>query len=320
MIATPAPSSSIRRPWLARGGAIGLTLGLFALTTARPSTQGERLVLVDVAVETAAGQPATGLTRDDFEIAADGAARPIAAFAAGTQRPLPLVVLFDVTSSMDVIVKRRDLRKAVETALVPRVSPKDRVHVGSFARQTAIGPPIVGNPRALISAVGTALDPRKEDTFGPSPIWDAVDLAVTALANADGRRAVLLITDGQGTGNRQSPEETAAHAVQAGVSVDVMGEDVDIVLRQDGNTGVRVRPGTALQWIAFATGGLYLPDHASPATPGPILDRLLTDLHERYTLGFVPPVNDGKEHTLVVNVKREGLKVRARRSYVAPER
>ena len=91
-----------------------------------------------------------------------------------------------------------------------------------------------------------------------------------------------------------------------------------MTLRQDGTTGVRVRPGVALEWIANVTGGLYVQDVATPAAPGPILERLLDDLHERYTLGFTPTARDGIGHALDVRVKGPGLKVRTRRSYVAP--
>ena len=108
------------------------------------------------------------------------------------------------------------------------------------------------------------------------------------------------------TGNRQGPEEPGARAIAAGVVVSVVGEDWEMTLRQDATTGVRVRPGVALEWIANATGGLYVHDGATPSAPGPILERLLADLHERYTLGFTAPVRDGKAHPLEVRVKRPG--------------
>jgi hypothetical protein len=219
---------------------------------------------------------------------------------------------------METMTKRSVVRNGVEKWFVDRLSPQDRVHVGSFARQTSIGPSITGNPKALLSAVGKALDPRESDTLGPSPIWDAIDLAVTAIARTEGRRAVLLVTDGRGTGNRLSPEEAATRAAAEGVAVSVVGEDWDMTIRQDGNIGVRVRPGIALERIATATGGLYLPDRSNPAAPGPIFERLLADLHGRYTLGFTPPVRDGKLHELEVRVKRPGMKPRARRWYAAP--
>ncbi len=78
----------------------------------------------------------------------------------------------------------------------------------------------------------------------------------------------------------------------------MVGLDWERTIRQDAETGVRVRPGVALEWIADATGGRYLRDQLIPAEPGPVLERLLADLHERYTLGFTPPVADGKMHDL----------------------
>jgi len=290
----------------------------FALAAAPPEPQHAPLVMVDVAVEGTGGNPVSGLTRDDFEIVAGGTARPVESFAAGKEQPLSLVLLLDVSVSLEYMVERKVLRTAVEQWFANRLAPQDRVHVGSFAKQISIGPSLAGNPRAILAAARTALDPPKADTFGPSPIWDALDAAVTVLAQANGRRAVVLVTDGRASGNRQGPEESGARAIAAGVAVSVVGEDWEMSLRQDGTTGVLVRPGAALEWIANATGGLYVQDTAIPTAPGPILGRLLADLQERYTLGFAPPTRDGKVHPLEVQVKRQGLKVRTRRSYVAP--
>jgi VWFA-related protein len=283
-----------------------------------PLRQPSPLVLVDVGVENTDGHAVTGLTRDDFEIVAEGATRPIEFFAVGQERPLSLVLLFDVTISMEALSKRSVVRTGVEKWFVDKLAPRDRVQVGSVAKRTSIGPAVSGNPKALLSAVRSALDPREEDTLGPSPIWDGIDLAVAALARAEGRRAILLVTDGRATGNRLSPEAAAARAAAEGVAVSVVGEDWEMTIRQDGNTGVRVRPGIALERIANATGGLYLADRANPSAPGPILERLLADLHARYTLGFTPPVRDGKLHDVDVRVLRSGLKIRARRQYSAP--
>jgi Ca-activated chloride channel homolog len=308
--------SGISRGVIRVGAATGCLTCVLAAGPLLP--QPPPVVLLDVAVEDADGHVVAGLSRNDFDITTDGGARPIESFATGREQPLSLVLLFDATTSMDSTIKRSVVRNGVEKWFADRLAPRDRVHVGSFARQTSIGPPISNNPKALLSAVHKALDPREADTLGPSPIWDAVDAAVAALANAEGRRAVLLVTDGRGTGNRLNPEEAALRAAAAGVAVSVVGEDWEMTIRQDGNTGVRVRPGVALERIANATGGLYLPDRSNPPAPGPILERLLEDLHARYTLGFTPPVSDGKLHELDVRVRRPGLKLRARRLYAAP--
>ena len=200
--------------------------------------------------------------------------------------------------------------------MLPKLTATDRVQAGSFAKQIKIGPPIVNDQRSLQAAIGKALDLPKADTFGPSAIWDAVALAVETLKNAPGRRAIILLTDGRATGNRLDVEAVAARAAAAGVIVNVVGEDSEIVLRQDATTAVRVRPGVALEFIANATGGLYAPDTASPAVPGPVLEKVLADLHERYTLAFAAP--GGQPPTVNVTVKRPGVKIRVSRPRTSP--
>jgi VWFA-related protein len=271
---------------------------------------------LDVAVEAPDGQLLTGLTRDDFEVTIDGRSREIESFVAGKDQTLSLVLLVDVTASIDADVGRDVMRKAIEKWFLAKVAPKDRVQVGTIAKEIRIGPPIVNNPRALETAIEKALDPPKRDTFGPSPVWDAIALAVDALKNAPGRRAIILMTDGRATGNRLDVEEAAARAAAAGVLVNVVGEDSEMLLRQEGNTGVRVRPGVALEFLARTTGGLYLPDTASPAAPGPVLERVLADLHERYTMTFALPAADGSPAAFQMSVKRPGVKVRIGRSRV----
>jgi len=291
-------------------------LAFLAASLASARAQSSGAVFVEVAVEGQDGQLVTGLTRDDFEIAIAGRPAAIDSLVAGREQPLSVVLLLDATASIDVDIGREVIRKAIEKSFLPRVAPGDRVQVGSFARQIKIGPAIVNDPRALQAAVGKALDPPKAEAFGPSAIWDAVALAVETLKNAPGRRAIILITDGRATGNRLDVEEAAGRAAAAGVLVNVVGEDSEIVLRQDGNTGVRVRPGVALEFIANATGGLYAPDAASPAAPGPVLEKVLADLHERYTLAFMAP--DGPPKTISVRVKRPGVKIRVSRPRTTP--
>jgi hypothetical protein len=50
---------------------------------------------------------------------------------------------------------------------------------------------------------------------------------------------------------------------------------------------------------------------------GPTFTRVAQELHSQYVLGFSPAVLDGKVHKLEVRVKRAGMTVRGRRSYVA---
>ena len=143
---------------------------------------GASLVVVDVAVESdrRASRDRTD-DRSDFEIITGGATRPIESFAA-SDRPLSLVLLFDTIASMEsTITSRRAVSDGVRE-VVPALSCAGAIASRS-ARSPArsrSGPPIAGNPRALLTAVRKRSTLDDVDTFGPSPMWDAVDAAVAA--------------------------------------------------------------------------------------------------------------------------------------------
>jgi Ca-activated chloride channel family protein len=84
--------------------------------------------------------------------------------------------------------------------------------------------------------------------------------------------------------------------------------------------GVVPQPDLSPQGIDIAKdtgGGHVVPARGElPATLGEIAE----ELRRQYLLGFTPAKMDGKEHRLVVRVKRPGATVRARTSFIAPQR
>jgi VWFA-related protein len=282
-----------------------------------PARQTQGLVIVDVAVERADGNLETGLRQDAFEIVAGGSTCPVQFFAAG-DRGLSLVLLIDVSVSMKSgAIAPDELKEAAEKSFVNRLAPSDRARIGSIARDPFLSPQFTSDRRQLRRTLETATDPDDANTYGPSPVWDAAYAAVTALSTAEGRRALVLMTDGRATGNRHSPEDLAAHAVRANVSINSVGIDSELIIPQGGGTAVRVRPGATQQWLATITGGQYVPVPEKKPVPGPVLERILADLRGSYTLGFEPPIRDGSLQKLDVRVKQPGLKVRARTVYVS---
>jgi hypothetical protein len=74
-------------------------------------------------------------------------------------------------------------------------------------------------------------------------------------------------------------------------------------------------PGLAL--VAQETGGGYTESRFGQDL-GAAFAQVADELHSQYLLGFAPPRRDGKVHDVSVRVTERGLKVRARKSYVAP--
>jgi VWFA-related protein len=168
--------------------------------------------------------------------------------------------------------------------------------------------------------------------LGASPAWDAVDAGATLLEAQPGRRAIVLVTDGRSSGNVHSLDDAILHAAAADVSVSIVGEAQAEIIPQDGKRWAIVRPAVFLQSMAEMTGGGYadvfgpekgrpplFEDGAIKRWVGGVLAHLVEDLHNTYALSFVPPLPDGRVHNLEVRVKTPGLKVRARRGYLAVE-
>lgn len=78
-------------------------------------------------------------------------------------------------------------------------------------------------------------------------------------------------------------------------------------------------PDPDLRELAAEGGGGYFELHRTDDL-GATFARVAEELHRQYLLAFPATARDGRVHTLDVRVRREGMHVRARQSYVAPAR
>jgi VWFA-related protein len=297
---------------LAMAAALGTAL---ASTGAANGAPRAALVNIDVAVLSAKGEPVRGLSAADFQVLSDGVPVPIATFAPGSSS-LNVVLLIDVSASMRWSMRKR-LLDDVDDEFLESVQETDRVRIGSFARQISMGPPFTSDHRELKRSLEAALDPHGS-IDGPSPVWDALHEAIGSLASVEGRRAVLMLTDGRGTGNRHSVEEVAEYAARAGVLVNVGGEDREWFIPQSRTEAVIVRAGVASRWIANLTGGIHMQALTPDVKLGARLKQTLEEIRLMYSVGFEAPVLDGRLHQLEVRVHRADGTVRARQVYAAP--
>jgi Ca-activated chloride channel homolog len=133
------------------------------------------------------------------------------------------------------------------------------------------------------------------------------------LHKVDGRRVVLVFTDGDDTDSRTDSGAVLDQARENEVMIYAVG------LRSDyfnGSRQVRTRPDSGLKRLAEETGGGYFElDKTSDLAP--TFTRVAQELHSQYVLGFTPSQLDGKVHRIAVRAKKPGMAVRARRSYLA---
>jgi Ca-activated chloride channel family protein len=295
---------------------VGLTLAL--ASEQEPTFKaGIRTVAIYATVTDATGRLVTGLERNAFEVYDNGKRQELTVFANDVQR-ITIVMMLDRSGSM-----RRNFRLVEESAeaLVEQFLPTDQARIGSFAGRIQVDPrEFTSDRQVLLDILRTELQ-----TEGPTPLWNAINVGITGLLRQEGRRVVLVFTDGADRpmnpqrANNNSLDDVMERAVQENVMVYAIGLVGHNPIGPGGRWrgfGAGDRPDKGLQTIADQTGGGYF-ELAQTADLASTFKRVAEELHHQYVLGFAPPALDGKTHKLELRVKDPGLKVRARKSYVA---
>lgn len=293
---------ALRRPLLVTLAA--MALGGAALPAQQQPTfrSGTRTVPIYATVTDATGRLVPGLERDDFEVLDEGKKVELTVFESAIQ-PITVVVMLDTSGSMTMNL---DLLKQAATQFVIRLLPEDRARIGSFSDRIRIAPPAFTDDRDELIRIL-----RDDIQYGnPTALWDATDAGMTALKDVEGRRVVLVFTDGADTYSKRDQGDVLARAREGEFLIYAIG--LRSRMRGQGVT----RPDPGLRKVAEETGGGYF-ELSRTDELNSTFTRVAAELHSQYLLGFSPQTLDGKAHKLEVTIKRPGLVARARKSYLA---
>jgi Ca-activated chloride channel family protein len=313
----------------------GFVISALLVTTLRGGQEptykaGNRTVAVYATVTGPDGRLVPDLPGEAFSIDDNGKRQEISLFA-NTVQPITAVVLLDRSGSM-----RANFRLVERAAarFVEALLPGDKARIGSFSNRIQLDPRDFTSDRGeLLAILRSELQPE-----GPTPLWNAIYVGITALLHQQGRRVILVFTDGVdapiGVANN-SLKDVMKRAEEEDVMVYAIGLAPAVVappriVRGPRGLGGRGRPGgfqalddrldEGLPKIAQATGGGYF-QLTSANDLAATFARVADELHHQYAIGFTPSTLDGKLHTLEVRVNHAGgdrmMKVRARKSYLA---
>lgn len=254
-------------------------------------------VAVYATVSDSRGRLVPDLTREDFQVLDNGQPVDISLFS-NERQPITVAIMLDMSGSMaGRFLKVRESTLWFVNALLPG----DRAQIGSFGEEVAINPLLTGDKQVLTRVLNQELWP-----YGPTPLWNAADLAMTALAGQTGRRVVLMLTDGadacrlprcrnfDDVEKRARLEDFMFYAIA--MDDRGVGKDVASLTRQTGGGHFELKPDDNLT---------------------DTFGRVAEELRHQYLIGFSPTALDGKEHRLEVRLTRRDLTARARTSYRA---
>ncbi len=309
-------------------------------------SSGARTVAVYATVTNADNRLVPDLGRDQFSIEDNGKRQELTLFANEIQ-PITVVMLLDRSGSM---VANFELVEKAAEVFVDDLLPADRARIGSFSNRIQV------DPRDFTSDHGELLKILRSELQeeGPTPLWNAVNVGITALLHVQGRRVILVFTDGVDMpGNMSAMNSSLKDVMKRAEEEDVMVYAIGLAgqngpmsrggsfggghhgsfgggLPGRGGYGGRGgaygagraargsddHPDDGLPKIAAATGGGYF-ELTRTADLGATFKQIAEELHHQYALGFTPQTLDGKMHQLAVKLATPGMTVRARRSYLA---
>ncbi|HEU5232747.1 MAG TPA: VWA domain-containing protein [Terriglobales bacterium] len=287
-----------------------LLLPISAQETSEPTFKVDvKLVNVYVTVTDQQGAPIGDLTKNDFSLAEDGVPQKISVFSKESQLPLSIVLAVDTSSST-----RKDIRLELEAArkfIHSIIRPQDAISLYAFATDVDEMVSFTSKLHQIDSAI------NQVQVGGATSLYDAIYLASKALMKRQGRKVLVLITDGGDTASTVDYKE-ALRAAQQSEALVYSLIDVPVEASAGRNTGGE----HALIQISNDTGGKYY-YVSSVFELDKAFQQISDELRTQYLLAYYPvprrAASDFREIDVMAHSHESDgkgqLVIRARRGY-----
>ncbi len=268
-----------------------------------------------------------GLTKDDFELSEDGKPQTIKYFTAESNLPLTLGILIDSSGSQARVL---DMEKQVGGAFLNDIlREKDEAFVIGFDVNVDLLQDFTNDVRRLKAALNKAkINTGGSSTGipglggGPVPtsnprgtlLYDAVYLAAhDELAHEVGRKAMILLTDGEDQGSQLRIRD-AIEAAQKSDSICYV-----LLIADRGFYGGFGYSGDAeMKKLANETGGRVIEVGNKMDKLKEAFDQIARELRSQYNIGYTPTnsAQDGTFRKIELKSK-QGYKIQTRSGYYA---
>jgi Ca-activated chloride channel homolog len=252
------------------------------------------------------GNIVADLTKDDFEVIEDGKRQKIEYFAYGdgdASPPMHLGLMVDASGSMQSDMK---LAQGAAIKFLNMLPAAEDITLVDFDTEVRI----TRYPQRDFARLVERIRQRKADGF--TALYDALGTYLDGADSQDGRRVLVMYTDGGDTRSALTLTETMTLLKASPVTVYAIGL-VD-------NTGsARQTLQMTLRQFAEATGGqAFFP--AAMKDVESAYGKVLAEIKGQYHLGYLStnPAKDGAWRKVEIRVKRPDLRVRTRKGYFGP--
>lgn len=293
------------------------------------------LISIPVTVSTKNGAYVPSLSKGNFQIFENGKEQEVAYFGS-VDKPFTAILLIDVSGSTSLKIEQI---QDGAIAFVQQMQPQDKAMVIAFDSGVRTLIEYSSDKNALEAAI------RKLRFGGGTSLYDAVDRTLEKQLNKiEGKKAIVLFTDGVDTASRTTYERTVSAAIESEAVIfpiylntylDAIGigggngpMTSPSILGIPGMGGGTQQIGATreqyalgrryLQDLANATGGrIYRPDNSS-AGLNSAFEGIAEELRSQYEVGYYPDSvgKQGETRKIKIRINRPNLIIRNRDSYV----
>ncbi len=287
------------------------------------------LVTIPISVYNRNGLYIRNLKKEEIKIFEDGIEQEVAYFGT-SEKPFTVALLIDTSPSTEYRIE--EIRRAAK-AFVDQLKPQDKVLVIEFDSDPQVLTEATNNRQQIYRGID------KADFGGGTALYDAVDFAINKrLRKIEGRKAIVLFTDGVDTVSKRTYDTTLRDAEKS-ESI-IFPIYYNTYLRNVNNGGVfgrripgiggTVIRGAGMSAEEYALGKKYL-DELAAYTGGRVFapektvgglrmafEGIAEELRRQYNIGYYPKKEGktGERKKIKVRVYRPKLIVRARDSYI----
>lgn len=279
------------------------------------------LVPIPAAVLDERGRALGGLKLADFELKIDGRPAEIGDISRN-ETPVRLAMLFDNSSSVMIA---RDFEKDAAVRFFRRVvrPEKDLASLFSVADTTRREQAFTKDVELLVRAIESFPPPQ-----GATALLDGIIQSANYLRSAEGRRVMVIVSDGDDTYSDSSLETVLKSLQLANVQVFMVDtkefENFKRTGLRGGNANIRTLTAERrMQEITHQTGGaVYSPIDEEEMRAA--FDQISAELSQQYILSYYPEDDSGQKgafREITLSIKgKPGYQVRTRKGYYVPKK
>ena len=267
------------------------------------------LVTIPASVVDSQGRVVPDLKLEDFELKVEGQPKTLSELSRA-ETPVRMVLLFD--NSMSLREAREFERHAAVKFLRRVLRPVDHAAIYSIYTYPILAQGFTNDVNTLVRTIERF--PTPED--GATALFDTVAKAADYLRPFEGRKVIVIVSDGADTLSELDFDKSLEHALLA---------DCQIYAVQTGQSEsvnlYNLAASRRLQEYSAQTGGaVFVPKGTSDLDAA--FAQIAADLAQQYVLSYYPDDDkrDGRFRTISLKIaRRPNLRVRARKGYYPPK-